>query len=144
MGSLQLAAVLVGRVNDGQCLAAASLTFSLNTACLTNNSNMGFSEGLSIALNRMKTDCRDLFFRQSKSDNRVHPSRNHQYEKSKTKPKPISKKHSSDHPLFKSSYPRDSLASHPQLKLATSNPRKTSDPRDLYKAPLQQKLQAKR
>merc|ERR1712106_220004 len=105
---------------------------------------MGFSEGLSIALTRMKTDCRDLFFRQSKSDNRVHPSRNHQYEKSKTKPKPISKKHSSDHPLFKSSYPRDSPASHSQLKLAPSDPRKTSDPRDLYKVPLQQKLQAKR
>jgi len=106
---------------------------------------MGFGEDISVTFNRVKTDVRDLFSTKSKSDNnRNINSGDTQCEKPKNKPKPITKKHSSDHPLFNSSSPRGTQLPHPLSKSSTSSPRKHSDPRELYKGPVQLRLRAAR
>ena len=83
---------------------------------------MGFSEGISAAFNRVRTDVRDLFLGISKSDkNGYHPSRNIPSENLKTKAKPITRKHTSNHPLFNNSKTTTSPSNCPLLKQTSSS-----------------------
>jgi len=109
---------------------------------------MGLSEEFSTTFNRVKSDVKELLFGQLRSVKTVgHMQlKSSHRENVKSRPKQISKKHMSDHPLFNSSSPRcsPSYSPHSKASVSSSDPRKFSDPRGLNKPPLQQRVAAKR